>query len=249
MAKLEIGNQSSMHELISNVEARAEIDLHGAIALLKQTSLSPAFLPWGSFALIKLLRRAGLKDEWRSYCTSLFVSHPEFFTVWQHRLDCCLSVAEYLGVATQIFFQIKTDLPQVPWLRPTLIETLLAVGQGDLEYFLQGATSAGVIERRLVDRIFALMPILVEIRLADQAVSKGARAWRYSFCGRDCPVLVRVDDLVHVNLSHLRLGGIDQGEKVLAPVFHRVCHRLLNEIPYDDDTGLGSFPKIGRAHV
>lgn len=223
---------------------RAEIDLDEAIAILMEVSASASFAPWGSHALSRLLLRAERKDEARSHRTKLFDTHPEFAAGWQSRLDCCLSHVEYQDVASQILDQLKINVPQILWLRSLLIEVLFAVGQGDIKHVLKNATNAGIIEENAADRVIDLLPILSKIRSTDKGVVEGATAWRYSFCGADHPVMVRSDDLVQINLSHMALDGIDDGEKELAPLFHRVCTRLLNELPYDDDHGLNSLSKV-----
>ena len=241
---LETERDRPTHEVIEDAEARAEVDLDEAIAILAEASASASFAPWGSRALSRLLLRAGRKDEARTYCTRLFTTHPEFVAGWQARLDCCLSRVEYEDIASQILDQLKTNVPQILWLRATLIEVLFAVGQGDIQRVLQNSTNAGIVEANVADRVIALLPILSEIRSTDKGVVEGATAWRYSFCGSDRPVMVRMDDLVHINLSHMRLDGIDDGEQDLALPFHRVCQLMLNALPYHDDAGINSISKV-----
>jgi hypothetical protein len=241
---METENSISISELLKKAEAMSEIDLGRAIAILQDHSRSNFFSPWGSLSLIRLLRRAGQKSEWRSWSTQLFDAQPEFVAGWQHRLDCCLSRSEFDGVASQILVHIKANFPRVPWIRGTLIEVLFAVDQDEKAQVLQNATNAGIIEKNTVGRIQALLQIISEIRSANHEAVTGATAWCYSFCGSDRPALVRIDNLVCVNLSRLNLDAIDDGEKELAPHFFRLCQRLVNELPYHDDTGINSFSKV-----
>jgi len=233
-----------IHEVLKKAKAQAAIDPNQAIATLLEVSQSASFAPWGSLALIRLLIKKGRREESRRYCTKLFNTHPEFAAGWRPRLDCCLSFVEFQDVAIQILDQLNTKIPKIPWLRSTLIEVLFAVGQADIQHVLQNATNAGILETNVADRVVAMLPILSKLRSTDKGVVEGTTAWRYSFCGLDCPVLVRMDDLVHINLSHMRLDGIEDGDKVLAPALHRICQLMLKDLPYDDDHGLYSLPNV-----
>jgi hypothetical protein len=239
------------YEILKHAEDISLVDLSQAIDLIESTKEDSNFFPWGALTLAKFYLRSGASAPAKTYSDAIYEKFPEFVPGWSQRIQVYRGTEDFQGIMRSIFdrLRVKKEISE-SWFVNDYLELILCNCPNEFEYFLKFGLDNKLLTSELVSGLRVLYPLTCGVTkcLKGELSNSSYDAWTFSFLGEG-PHCKIVKNVLHINLSHLKIYGLFGWEKVLSKPFILSLITLVGPCDYYLDGGIDSLPSVSESDV